>query len=85
MVNALSSGCVPGEGRSDSRTTLTTFHMPALDAVIAPLEVCVGNGDPHYGPVTPYEWERDFMARNSKRRALEVDPKVEKFLETLQS
>ena len=66
---------VPAQGPNDSRTTLTTFHMPALDAVIAPLEVCVGDNDPHYGPVTPYECERDFMARNSMRRALEVDPR----------
>jgi isopenicillin N synthase-like dioxygenase len=57
--------------------------MPALDAVVAPLEVCGGKDDPHYPPVTPYEWERDFMARNSKRRALEVDPKVQQFLESL--
>jgi isopenicillin N synthase-like dioxygenase len=75
---------LPAEGPGDSRTTLTTFHMPALDAVVAPLEVCGGKDDPHYDPVTPYEWERDFMARNSKRRALEVDPKVEKFLDALQ-
>ena len=74
---------LPAEGPNDSRTTLTTFHMPALDAVVAPLEVCGGKDDPHYPPVTPYEWERDFMARNSKRRALEVDPKVQQFLESL--
>lgn len=74
---------LPAEGPNDSRTTLTTFHMPALDAVVVPLEACGGKDNPHYGPVTPYEWERDFMARNSKR-ALEVDPKVEKFLEALQ-
>jgi isopenicillin N synthase-like dioxygenase len=74
---------LPAEGPTDSRTTLTTFHMPALDAVVAPLEACGGKDDPHYGPVTPYEWERDFMARNSKRRALDVDPKVQQFLESL--
>lgn len=74
---------LPAEGPGDSRTTLTTFHMPALDAVVAPLEACGGKHDPHYAPVTPYEWERDFMARSSKRRALEVDPKVQAFLETL--
>ena len=43
---------VPAQGPNDSRTTLTTFHLPALDAVVAPLEVCVGDNDPHYGPVT---------------------------------
>jgi len=60
---------LPADGPGDSRPTLTTFHMPALDAVVAPLEVCGGKDDPHYAPVTPYEWERDFMARSSKRRA----------------
>jgi isopenicillin N synthase-like dioxygenase len=68
---------------ADSRTTLTTFHMPALDARVAPLEVCGGREDPHYDAVTPYQWERDFMARNYQRRALEVDPKVRDFLEAL--
>jgi isopenicillin N synthase-like dioxygenase len=41
-----------------SRTTLTTFHMPALHAVVAPLPQFVGADGPHYAPVTPYEWER---------------------------
>jgi isopenicillin N synthase-like dioxygenase len=74
---------LPAEAPDDRRTTLTTFHMPALDATVAPLEVCGGGDDPHYDPVTPYEWERAFMARNSSRRALEVDPKVQQFLESL--
>jgi isopenicillin N synthase-like dioxygenase len=74
---------VPALGPGDSRTTLTTFHMPALDARVAPLEVCGGADDPHYEPVTPYEWERAFMARNAARRALEIDPKVQQFLKSL--
>jgi isopenicillin N synthase-like dioxygenase len=74
---------LPAVGPADSRTTLTTFHMPALDARVAPLEVCGGGDDPHYDAVTPYEWERAFMARNAARRALEVDPKVQQFLKAL--
>jgi isopenicillin N synthase-like dioxygenase len=74
---------LPAEAPGDSRTTLTTFHMPALDARVAPLEICGGGDDPHYDPVTPYEWERAFMARNSRRRALEVDTKVDQFLQSL--
>jgi hypothetical protein len=35
--------------------------------------------------VTPYEWERTFMAKNYERRALEVDPKVQHFVESLRS
>jgi isopenicillin N synthase-like dioxygenase len=75
---------VASESSTDSRTTLTTFHLPALDAVVAPLEVCGGLEDPHYEPVTPYEWERQFMARNYRRQALEPGPKVREFLEALQ-
>jgi isopenicillin N synthase-like dioxygenase len=41
-----------------SRTTLTTFHMPALDTVVAPLQGWVGADGPHYEPVNGYEWER---------------------------
>jgi isopenicillin N synthase-like dioxygenase len=69
---------------ADSRTTLTTFHMPALEAVVAPLAAYGGGDDPHYEPVTPYEWEKRFIARNHTRRALEVDPKVKEFVEALQ-
>jgi isopenicillin N synthase-like dioxygenase len=74
---------LPAEGPNDSRTTLTTFHMPALDAVVAPLDVWGGEDDPHYDPVTPYEWEKAFMARQRYRQALKVDPKVQEFLTTL--
>ncbi len=40
------------------RTTLTTFHMPALQAVVAPLSEWVGADGPHYEPVTSYDWEK---------------------------
>jgi isopenicillin N synthase-like dioxygenase len=74
---------LPAAGSGDSRTTLTTFHMPALDAVVAPLETWGGKEDPHYDPVTPHEWERAFMARQRDRQALKVDPKVQDFLSAL--
>lgn len=45
-----------------TRTSLTTFHLPAIDTVIAPLPSCVGDGVPRYPPITPYEWERQFLA-----------------------
>jgi isopenicillin N synthase-like dioxygenase len=74
---------LPAEGPNDSRTTLTTFHMPALDAVVAPLDAWGGQDDPHYDPVTPYEWEKAFMARQRQRQALQIDPKVQDFLTAL--
>jgi isopenicillin N synthase-like dioxygenase len=76
---------VASREEGDSRTTLTTFHMPALGARVAPLPVWGGVEDPHYEAVTPYEWERTFMAKNYERRALEVDPKVQHFVESLRS
>jgi hypothetical protein len=51
---------------------------------VAPLPIRDAH-DPHYEPVTPYEWERRFMARNYERQALEVDPKVRNFVESLPS
>jgi isopenicillin N synthase-like dioxygenase len=46
---------------TDQRTTITTFHLPAVDTTVQPLPALVGTGDPAYGPVTPYEWERMFL------------------------
>jgi len=43
---------------SHERTTLTTFHMPSLSTVVAPLEPWIGEDGPHYEPVTAYQWER---------------------------
>ncbi len=70
---------------ADTRTTLTTFHMPALDATVAPLAAFGGEDDPHYDPVTPYAWERAFITRNHTRRALEVDDRVKGFVEGLRA
>jgi isopenicillin N synthase-like dioxygenase len=69
----------------DVRTTLTTFHMPALEATVAPLALYGGDTDPHYEPVTPYEWERLFIARNYKSNALRVGDKVREFVDALKA
>lgn len=43
---------------SHERTTLTTFHMPAVTAVIEPLSrFCAADG-PHYEPLTAYDSEK---------------------------
>jgi isopenicillin N synthase-like dioxygenase len=55
------------------RTTLTTFHLPAVDAVIGPLPVHDGLSDPHYEPVTPYEWERRFIKKVNQERTHTVN------------
>lgn len=67
----------------DVRTTLTTFHMPKLSAVVSPLAVLGGREDAHYEPVTPYDWEKMFMARSYKRQALKVDDSVRDFVDAL--
>lgn len=74
---------LPPEGPQDTRTTLATFHMPALDAVVAPLVACGGAHDPHYEPVTPFEWERAYITRSYRRSPLTVDPKVQQYVESL--
>ncbi len=40
------------------RTTLTTFHMPALTALIKPLDRFCGADGPHYEPLTAYDSEK---------------------------
>ena len=69
-----------------SRTTLTTFHMPPLDAVIAPLANFGGETDPHYAPITPREWDRQFMRRRYAKPSAttEHDPKVYEFVAGLE-
>jgi len=54
----------PGEGR----VSLTTFYLPAIDTVIEPLPSCVSDDEPaRYGPVTPYEWEAEFLSRSYRK------------------
>jgi isopenicillin N synthase-like dioxygenase len=53
----------------DWRTTLTTFHLPAIDCTVAPLPTCVGDGEPRYGAVTPYEWESMYLSARSAYRS----------------
>ena len=67
---------------SATRTTLTTFHMPPLDTIIAPLANWGGDSDPHYEPITPREWDRRFMRRRYAKPSdtTEHDPKVYEFV-----
>jgi len=46
-----------------SRTSLTTFHTPAVDAVVAPVATCVGPDGPRYEPLTIFDWEAQFLAK----------------------
>lgn len=46
-----------------SRISIPTFYLPAVDTVIAPLTSCVGDGEPLYDPVTPYDWEAEFFKK----------------------
>ena len=67
------------------RTTITTFHMPSLDTVIAPLPQWGGDTDPHYEPVTTDEWERRFIRRGytAPSETTEHHPKVYEFAASL--
>ncbi len=63
------------------RTTLTTFHMPALTATIAPLERWCEADGPHYEPITAYESEKASIRAYALPRqdSLSVDPTVVDF------
>lgn len=39
---------------ADSRKSMVTFYLPAVDTVIEPLDSCVGEDGPYYLPTTPY-------------------------------
>jgi isopenicillin N synthase-like dioxygenase len=53
---------IPPADPTGERTSLTTFHLPAIDTVVAPLPACIGDDGPLFEPVTPYEWESRFLA-----------------------
>lgn len=46
-----------------ARASVTTFHTPAVDAVVAPVATQVGADGPHYDPVTIFDWEDQFLAK----------------------
>jgi hypothetical protein len=62
--------------------TLTTFHMPALDTVIAPLAAWGGDTDPKYAPITPYEADRNVLRRTYTKptETTHFDPKVYEYV-----
>jgi isopenicillin N synthase-like dioxygenase len=68
---------VPGH----QRTTLTTFHMPALTTTIAPIAKFVGADGPHYEPLTAYDSEKASIRNYALPRtdALHLDPAVVEF------
>jgi isopenicillin N synthase-like dioxygenase len=47
----------------DARTSITTFHTPAIDAVVAPVPTCVGPEGTSYEPVRIYDWEPQFLSK----------------------
>jgi isopenicillin N synthase-like dioxygenase len=63
------------------RTTLTTFHMPALTTTIAPLAKFIGSDGPHYEPLTAYDSEKASIRNYALPRedALQLDPSVADF------
>jgi len=66
------------------RTTLTTFHLPSVQAPIVPLPSCGGVENPRYGPVTPYEGESRFIRKTyAERRYTVPDPATDGYLAAL--
>ncbi len=63
------------------RTTLTTFHMPALHTTIAPISRFVDEHGPRYEALTTYESEKSSIKSYTQPRqdGLVVDPAVVQF------
>ena len=63
---ATSHRVVAATDEDKTRSSLTTFYLPGVNTLIAPLPTCV-DGEAHYEPVTPYEWEGRYLARQYER------------------
>lgn len=59
---------VASEDPEGHRTTLTTFHLPAVDTVIEPLKNTYGSEGPDFEPVSVYEWESRFIRKTYAER-----------------
>ena len=57
-----------------SRISVPTFYLPAIDTVIEPLPSCVGPEGPLYGPITPYEWEAEYFRKPNESAELGAYP-----------
>ncbi|MCK9894321.1 hypothetical protein [Frankia sp. AgB32] len=49
-----------------TRASIATFHLPNVDAVIAPMDRFVDATGTHHQPVTPFVWEEMFLARTRR-------------------
>jgi isopenicillin N synthase-like dioxygenase len=68
------------------RTTLTTFHLPAVWTPIAPLPTLVGGGPAHYEPVTVYEWENRFIQKTyGERKHTTTDAATQQWISALET
>ena len=61
---------VAANDERSSRMSIATFYSPPVDTVIVPLANCVGTEGPAFEPITPYVWERQFLAREARRLEL---------------
>lgn len=66
------------------RTTLTTFHLPAVDTVIDPLASTLGADGPQFDAVSVYDWEQRFIKKTyAERKFLKTGEATEKYLAEL--
>ena len=54
---------VSGSRPDDHRESIVTFLLPAVDTIIEPLPSTIGAGGPLFGPVTPYDWESEYLVK----------------------
>jgi isopenicillin N synthase-like dioxygenase len=66
------------------RTTLTTFHLPAVWTHINPVTALSGDDRAHYDAVTVYEWENRFIKKTyAEREHTTADPSTNRYLAAL--
>jgi isopenicillin N synthase-like dioxygenase len=54
---------VAGPSVDDQRESIVTFLLPEVDTVIAPLPSTVDVEGPRFEPVTPYDWEGEYLQK----------------------
>ena len=75
---------IASEDPAGHRTTLTTFHLPAVDTVIEPLKSSFGSEGPQFEPVSVYDWENRFIKKTySERKHVKSGAATEAYLSKL--
>jgi isopenicillin N synthase-like dioxygenase len=65
---------IAAEEPGQSRISVPTFYLPAIDTVIEPFPSCIGPEGPLYEPITPYDWEAEYFRKPNESAELGAYP-----------